>query len=266
MIGRLPQGYRKLEGLPAAAVAHERFADVVATLLRHGTLHDWSAAHPERREYQGRGPVYSAPLPDSGTRVVVRHARRGGLLAPILGDLYLPPTPAPAELLIATILARAGIPTPPVIAFATYRTAAVLRRVDVMTVEVEGDDLASALARRTDERAAIRYAVAQLLGALLDVGAWHQDLNAKNILVTPGGVGEARGVVLDVDRVRFVPAGDPHVREANLERLRRSMEKLRSRGRPAFDDADFAEIARLAGSHEQVRAADRAAALEEYMP
>jgi 3-deoxy-D-manno-octulosonic acid kinase len=268
MILRLPRGYARIDGIAPLAVAHERSADAVKALLQQGTLFEWAASHPDRREYQGRGPVFSAPLPGGGPRVVVRHARRGGLLAPLLRDVYLPPTPAPAELLIAAILARAGVPTPPMVAFATYRALGVLRRADVVTVEVDGPDLATALERQSDPaaRPALQRAVAGVLGALLNAGAWHQDLNAKNILIMAAGDGAAGGVVLDVDRVRFVPPGDPHVRAAHLARLRRSMEKRRARGQAAFDEADFSAIEGLLGSDEAVRASSRATALQDYMP
>jgi hypothetical protein len=101
---------------------------------------------------------------------------------------------------------------------------------------------------------------------MLNAGAWHQDLNARNILLTTREQGQVLGLVVDVDRVRFAPPGDPHVRDANLARLRRSMEKFRARGAPAFDDGDFAEIERLMGTEEAARAQDRAATLGEHMP
>ena len=268
MILRLPRGYRRLAGVAPLAVAHDQYADTISGIRASGTLYAWAATHPERREYRGRGPVWSAPLPNGGPRVVVRHARRGGLLGHFVPDLYIPPTPAFSEVFIASLLARSGVPTPPVIAFATYRAAGVLRRFDVMTREVSGLDLAATLATdpTAEARTHIRRAVARLLGALLDAGAWHQDLNAKNILISTDAQGLTQAVVLDVDRVRFVPAGDPHMVAANMERLKRSMAKFRLRGAPAFTDAEFAEIEKLIGSDEVSRAHERATALEGYMP
>ena len=268
MILRFPPGYRRVEAR-TLAVAHDRVHASVSQLLLAGTLYDWARAHPARHEYRGRGPVYSAPLPDEGPRVVVRHAHRGGLLAPLLRDLYLPPTPAPVELAIAHVLTRAGVPTPPILAFATYRAAFTLRRVDVMTMELAGDDLGAALraARTSDERHALVRPVAALIGQLTQSGAWHQDLNVKNILLVPAADGELQGVVLDVDRVRFAPAGDPHITDANIARLRRSMEKQhRLHGITGFDDADIAEMRRLVRQDAESRAVTRATALEEYMP
>jgi len=269
MMLRLPPGYRRVESRTPLAVAHDRVYAAVSKLLESGTLYDWARAHPERREYRGRGPVYSAPLPEAGARVVVRHAFRGGLMAPLLRDLYLPPTPAPIELAIAHVLTRAGVPTPPILAFATYRAALTLRRVDVMTMELTGEDLGVALRRTTapEERRALVHPVAHLIALLSHAGAWHQDLNVKNILLVPASGGPPHGVLLDVDRVRFAPAGDPHIVDANIQRLRRSMEKHhRLHGTIGFDEGDFAEMTRLVREDELARAVDRETALQEYMP
>jgi hypothetical protein len=269
MIVRLPKGYRQLEQFRPLAVALEPHIEAVATVLATGTLHAWASAHPDRRVYAGRGPVYAAPLPDGGPRVVVRHGRHGGLLARLLSDLYLPPTPAVSEILISAILARAGIPTPPIVAAATYRAGAgLLRRFDVATLEVDGLDLAAALsaAPNAAERARLIPSVARLLAALLNAGAWHQDLNAKNILIAANSDGSPVALALDVDRVRFSPGGDPQVRDANHRRLARSMHKRRALGESAFDDAELqaldAEVRRI----ESAGAAQREAALQGHMP
>ena len=49
----------------------------------------------------------------------------------------------------------------------------------------------------------------------------HADLNARNILVGPGDAIH----LVDFDRARFAPAGS-RLFDANLSRLRRSLEKL----------------------------------------
>lgn len=262
MIVRLPRGYQRLEGISPVAVAHTQVAGAIRDILAAKTLYAWAESHAERWVYKGRGPVYSAPLP-GGPRIVVRHARRGGVLAPLLRDLYLPPTPAPAELLISALLQQVGVPTPPLLAFATYRAAGILRRVDIATVEVEGRDLASELAA-TDvhERRELASPVATLLGRLTDAGAWHQDLNAKNILIATKGDGERVAVVLDVDRVTFTPGGDPHVREANLARLKRSIDKARGRGDATFSEDDWSFLVTQVAADEARRAASRVAGEE----
>jgi hypothetical protein len=195
---------------------------------------------------------------------VIRHARRGGLLAPVLRDLYLPPTPAPSELIISAILQAYGVPTPPLAGFATYRAAGVLRRFDVATLEIDGTDLATTLTGMTtdEQRASLLPPLTALLAALLNAGAWHQDLNARNILLTRNTQGETMAAVLDVDRVRFSPGGDPHIRQANLDRLRRSLDKLASTGVTVLSASQLAKIDDAVRAADAARAAERAAAAE----
>ena len=55
-------------------------------LAEKGSLHRWAADQPGRRVFTGRGAAYGVAL--GGVAAVVRHARHGGLLAPLLGDVF----------------------------------------------------------------------------------------------------------------------------------------------------------------------------------
>lgn len=267
--GGVPPHYVKVESPPGVTVvAHHRLADGVREALAAGSLYAWAAAHPARRQLQGRLPVYAAPLPPEGPRVVVRHVTHGGLLAPLLRDRFLAPTRAPLELATSLLLARAGVPTPPVAAFATYRVAPLVRRADVMSIELPGRDLGAALldAAGAGEREPLLAPVAALLGALTQAGAWHPDLNVKNILLVPDGAGALHPAVLDVDRVRFVPPSDPNLREANFQRLARSVRKWRARHGAGFTEAELDQLHQRLLQDEAVEAAHRALAMEAYMP
>lgn len=201
------------------AWAAEFIAPEIGTLLdRHGTLYAAAAATPGRREYVGRVPAYGIPV--GAARVVVRHSRHGGALAPLTGDLFLPPTRAPHEWQVACRLVGAEVPTPEVVAYAIYRAGPLLRRADIVTREIAGaSDLA--VAQPTPEA---HVAVEGLLAAMARAGAVHPDLNAKNILLADRE-GALTAYVIDVDRVVFrsSPRG---VDKANRERLRRSIAKL----------------------------------------
>jgi Lipopolysaccharide kinase (Kdo/WaaP) family len=265
-----PPGYTRLAVAHADVVAHDRVAPAITAVFEGGarTLHEWAAQHPERRELSGRIPAYSAPLPGGEARVVVRRSHHGGLLAPLLGDRFLPPTRAPLELAISLVLGRAGVPTPPVAAYAIYPAGPVLRRADVLTVELAGRDLGAALrdAAGGPERHLFIAPVVALLASLTQAGAWHPDLNVKNILLTGSETGSLQPVVLDVDRVRFSPAGDPNVREANLRRLARSVRKWREQWGRGFDEAELATIREQLLHDEDLQAAHRALALQDFMP
>jgi len=239
-----PPGYTRFETSGAEVVAVEECAGAVRRAIGGTTLYAFAATHPERRELRGRAAAYAVPLPDGRTRVVVRHSRHGGLLAPVTGDRFLSPTRAPRELATSLRLAAARVPTPEVIAYAVYRAGGPLRRSDVATREVAGArDLATVLADRgSADPSSVLAAAADLLHALKRAGARHPDLNAANVLIVDDAGGPVRAVVLDVDRVVFEHPGDAKVAAANLRRLDRSLRKLRALGRIDLSDADLAAL------------------------
>jgi hypothetical protein len=219
-----PPGYRRARAGHALLVARDDLFDELAAAIRRApTLHDWAATHPQRRSMVGRGPVHAVPLPTSGTRIVVRRNRHGGLLAPLTGERFLPPTNAPAELAIARRLAAAGVNTVDVLGYAVYGEG-LFRTADVVSAEIAGDDLGALVQDDApDRRRAGWIATGALLDALLRAGARHPDLNVKNVLLAPPS--PVRAVVLDVDRVRFGRPADPSVATANAARLARSLRK-----------------------------------------
>ena len=242
--GAAPAGYERLAAGDAVAVARADAAAALGAVLARGTLYDWAAAHPALCELAGRAPAYAVPLGDT-VRVVVRHSRHGGLLAPLTGDRFLAPTRAPHELRTALRLREAGVPTPDVVATVVYAAGPLLRTADVATEEVaDARDLSAALAApdaATRDRAV--EATVALLRRLDAAGARHPDLNLKNVLVAADAAGDVTAQVIDVDRVRFAAPGDPAARAANVRRLARSLAKWRDRLAPGAADAAVARLA-----------------------
>ena len=247
---RAPAGYTRFLQGTADVVALRDCAEAVRRAVGARSLYDYAASHPGRRALRGRGVAYAVPLPDGETRVVVRHSRHGGLLAPVTGDRFLPPTRAPHELRMALRLAESHVPTPEVIAYATYPAGAVFRRSDVATREVVGGkDLSDVLAHagEREERSTAMAATAELLRALERAGARHPDLNVTNVLIVATDGLPARALVLDVDRVVFGERGDARTGAANVRRLLRSARKLRSTGRITVSDDELSRLAAAAG-------------------
>lgn len=237
-----PPGYTRVIRRGIEAVALASVARVIEQLLAEGTLYQYAEHHPEARMLVGRGIVYAVPLPDGGPSVVVRHARHGGLLAPLTGDRFLGRTRAPRELDVALRLARVGVPTPEIVAYAIYPAGVSTYRADVVTREVhDARDLASALA--DDPAPALKRdllaATAKLLARLAAAGARHPDLNLKNVLIARDANGDPEAWVLDVDRVWFDVPGAPRVNEANLRRVGRSARKLRRTRGLDIQEADL---------------------------
>lgn len=240
----LPAGYvRVVAGRCWAVVRAEHRADAEA-MLGEGTLYEAAARDLAARRFSGRGVAYAIALPVSGTRVVVRHNRHGGLLAGLTRDLFLPPTRAPYELAVSLRLATLGVRTPEVLMYGVQRLTLGLRRSDVVTCEIVGGrDLATFMMPDTspDERAQAWAAARELVLALNAAGARHHDLNVKNILLAPSSCG-LEAWVLDVDRVDFGAPGSPAVSNGNGERLLRSARKWRDIHGAVFDERELAPL------------------------
>jgi 3-deoxy-D-manno-octulosonic acid kinase len=201
-------------------------AEPVRAILADGTLYEYAARHA-RTTWQGRGPVYGIRLGDADA--IVRHVRHGGALAPVTRDVFWGATRAPRELTAARQLRTQGIPTPEMLGYAVYPIALGFARADVVTREIEnGHDLLALLgpgAPTGIERTDVWAAVSRLLESMTRAGALHPDLNVKNVVVVPAANGQCEAYVLDVDRVLWRRPGDPTVRAANEQRLRRSAMK-----------------------------------------
>jgi hypothetical protein len=225
-------------------------AEAVREALASGTLYGWAAAQQAPDLMRGRGISYGVTLPagaatHDATPVVVRRNRHGGVLRFLTGELFLLPTRAPLELEIALRLEAAGIATPEVVACAIYPVLGAFGRSDVMTRRLPaGGDLpdvwraADALARDF-----LLVSVGSLLRDLAAAGAWHADLNLKNIYIA-GDVRAPQAFLLDVDRVSF--PGIPDVARRNFDRLARSARKWRERWGLDFDEEALAKLANLA--------------------
>lgn len=191
----------------------------------------------------GRGSVvfFRSPL-ENGEEWVLRHYMRGGTIARALGDRYLwqglDDTRPWREWFYTARLFDEGLPVPRPVAGRAVRLGP-LYAADLITVRVPG-------ARSLDENlgeAGVPDATWHAVGACIrrfhNAGHWHPDLNSRNILVAPEGTVS----IIDWDRGRYRAGTDGDWREANLQRLRRDLEKrLRIRERWVYTDACFAQL------------------------
>ena len=239
-----PPGYEVARVGEADLVARSDAVEAVADALSAGTLHAYAARHPAARALQGRVMAFAAPLPRTGTWVVVRHAHHGGLFAPVTRDRFLAPTRAPRELATARRLAELGIPTPSIIAYVIYPAGLFLRRSDVASIEIGGGaDLAAIFtgAAHAVGRAAAIAAAGTLLRTLARVGVRHPDLNLKNILVAPSPNAGVIAYLLDVDRVRILTNGGD-AGATNATRLARSARRWRDRHGAPITEAEITAL------------------------
>ena len=243
-----PPGYTRLVVRDATVVArHDAVAGVEDALKETRTLHGRASTVPSAKAVQGRATAWGTTLPRGGPAVVVRHARHGGFFAAFTGDRFLWPGRAPWELEASERLRAAGVPTPAVVAYALYPAGPGFCRCDVATARLpEGGDLPMLWADADEAaRDAMLTATAALVRALGLVNAQHEDLNAKNVYLVREGQGW-RAYALDVDRVRFLPAGDNRAAALNLARLMRSLRKSRTQFGLAVNDEHLRVLERRA--------------------
>jgi len=238
-------GYSRFKINGARGLVVDSCKAAIESILGISTLYEYAAAQPEARSYRGRTTAYGVALANGCGNVVVRHAMRGGLLGRTRSDLFFPPTRGLRELINSLRLRLTGVPTPEVVAFVSYPAGQIFRRSDVATREIpESHDLAVVLREMDtpDHRESCLRAAGKLIARLTRSGAHHPDLNARNVLITWDADHGAGAHVLDVDRIRFHVPGDPMVSTANLERLDRSLRKLREREQLPVTDDDIAII------------------------
>jgi 3-deoxy-D-manno-octulosonic acid kinase len=191
----------------------------------------------------GRGTAWFIKSGDS--RFVLRHYRRGGLVAKISKDAYLwrgeAETRSFAEWYLTYHLYRAGLPVPAPIA-ARYRRQGMFYRADLITQRIEASEsLASRLAKGPISLTQW-IAIGRCIRRFHDAGVHHADLNAHNILLTPEQV-----YLIDFDRCELRKRG--WWADTNLVRLYRSLEKITLLAAPeSFTDQDWHSL--LAGYRE----------------
>lgn len=181
----------------------------------------WQAQHRISHLAGGRGGVAFLDTPDGAC--VLRHYRRGGWIAPVLGDRYLWSGRARsrgfAEFGLLADLRLRGLPVPAPVA-ARYLRRGPYYTADLITRAIEGAQTLTAVsaARRLDARLAGR--VGALIARFHAAGVDHADLNAHNILVA-----EPDLWLIDFDRSEIRATGTAW-KLANLARLKRSLLKI----------------------------------------
>ena len=169
---------------------------------------------------QGRGAVHY--IKTEGRRYVLRHYRRGGLIAHLSADRYVwrgeYRTRPFAEWQLTYRLHRAGLPVPAPIA-ARYWHDGFTYTGDIITERLATvGSLAECL--RTGALSILTWiSIGRCIRKFHDLGVCHADLNAHNVLLSEDAV-----YLIDFDRCQLRKAG--LWRDDNLVRLRRSLEKV----------------------------------------
>lgn len=195
----------------------------------------WASQGLILKEAPGRGTTVFVRHHDKS--LALRHYHRGGLPAQFSRDSYfwlgLERTRPWREWHLLVELYNRGLPVPRPVAARVVRYGFTYS-ADIITEVVEAEPLANWLVKGR-----LSTTLLTGLGACLrrfhDAGVYHADLNACNILLDDAG----KVTLIDFDRGELrAPASG--WQQANLARLKRSLEKFRrSEMRFSFDDEDW---------------------------
>ncbi len=180
----------------------------------------WAARGELDGAAQGRGATHF--IKSDGRRYVLRHYRRGGLMARLSGDRYAwrdeQSTRPFTEWQLTYRMHRAGLPVPAPLA-ARYRHQGATYTGDLLTERLATvGSLAECL--RTGALSVVTWiSIGRCIRRFHDLGVCHADLNTHNILLSEENV-----YLIDFDRCQLRPPG--LWRDSNLVRLRRSLEKV----------------------------------------
>ena len=195
----------------------------------------WRERNEVEGEARGRGTTHF--VRSGKQHFVLRHYRRGGLVARVLRDHYFwrgeATNRAFAEWQLLYHLHRAGLPVPAPVA-ARYRRHGLTYTADLITERlVDSVSLAEQLRMRGIPILGW-ITIGRCIRAFHDLGVCHPDLNAHNILL----VGDDSVYLIDFDRGRLMRPG--MWCDGNLVRLRRSLEKITYKLPPEhFSEADW---------------------------
>ena len=166
----------------------------------------------------GRQAAWFVQLPNA-VQGVLRHYRRGGLIAKLIRDQYLwtgaQRTRSWAEYQVMQYLCQQLDCVPAPLA-ATYQRQGLWYRAAIIVERIPASQpLADCLSD------ADPVAVAKAVLAMHNAGVWHADLNAYNVLLDQ----RKRVWLIDFDRSRILTMSEKQ-RQNNLLRLRRSLVKV----------------------------------------
>ncbi|MGH7924426.1 MAG: lipopolysaccharide kinase InaA family protein [Candidatus Binatus sp.] len=183
---------------------------------------------------------------DNGLELFARRGQRGGMIASILGDVYVGIAPRPLNELALTVEAmRRGIPVAEPMGAMIEWLGPTLYRGFFLTRAVRGMTLWEFV--KTDDDPAVRSHVLEqaraAIDAMHDKGLFHADLNLHNLLVTRAQESFVV-IIIDLDKARLFDAPlSPAMRRSNAARLKRSARKLDPSGQ--FLDAAALSILNL---------------------
>lgn len=183
----------------------------------------------------GRGNTYFLEIDNKD--LVLRHYCRGGLVAKLSYDLYLwtglKQTRAYAEFTLLQHLHGLGLAVPQVYA-ARIRRTGLFYRADLVTVRLYRSESLAECCLSNNMTDVQWSAVGALIKGFHNHHVYHADLNAHNILFS-----EKKCYLIDFDKCELRPGKKQAWKLDNLNRLKRSLDKIQLSQGVEFSDHEW---------------------------
>jgi len=192
-----------------------------------------------RHQSNGRAKVWFFNITESD-QAVLRHYHRGGMIAKISDDQFLwkgiNATRAVKEYRLCEMMFAQGLPVPEPLG-ARVQKRGIFYTCDLITrLHPHSKTLAQVISD-TRLKEDLWYQTGKTIRQIHQHNVWHSDLNANNILID----NEGQAMLIDFDRCRL--RSGERWKQQNLERLRRSLEKLlRLKQIQYFDEPDWQQL------------------------
>ena len=215
-------------------VAADRVETPVAGWFDAG---EWRRAGAVAIETSGRGAVL---IVDHRSETwVLRHYRRGGLVARLIDDHYVwlgaARVRAFREWRLLRELHAAGLPVPNPVAAHVYRTG-VIYTADIITSYLPDTRKLSWFIEQGRVPADSWQRIGAMIGAVHEHGVDHPDLTAHNVLLDEAG----KPFLVDFDNAHRKPPGT--WRRLGMQRFNRSLRKVALETGTEFDSSAWAKI------------------------
>lgn len=198
---------------------------------------EWRRAGAVAIETSGRGQVLIVAHGDE--RWVLRHYRRGGLVARFIDDHYVwtgaERSRAFREWRVLRKLRAAGLPVPNPVAAHVYRTG-VIYTADIITAYLPDTQKLSWYISQGRAPSECWRRIGTMIRAVHDHGVDHPDLTAHNVLLDNAG----STFLVDFDNAYVKPPGD--WRRLGMERFNRSLRKVALETGTEFDADAWREL------------------------
>ena len=173
-------------------------------------------------EAMGRGTTYIVMLEKK--RCALRHYRRGGAMAALLGDRYfwrgLEQTRAWQEWHLLAKMRELGLPVPKPLAAQVVHSGRFYK-ADLLTAKIENSQSVADILRKKSLPDPVWESIGETIKRFHQQGIYHADLNAHNIMLDDQGL----VYLIDFDKGCIKPVA-PDWQQENIDRLKRSLDKL----------------------------------------